>query len=114
MLRQGRRKHSYAVVIVNGVGLKINSVAPESDHRHQTQLREQQEFPQYVRRDPTCFAKPLAIGAAVLVFGAPAIPSGANLPGLGWAIDVGPLIVGWLIFAIDLSLGAWAYRLLYT
>ena len=45
------------------------------------------------------------IGAAILVFGALAIPSSANLSGPGWATGFGPLIVGLLVFAIGLSLG---------
>lgn len=45
------------------------------------------------------------IGAAVLVFGALALPSSANLSGPGWATGFGPLIVGLLVFAIGLSLG---------
>ena len=45
------------------------------------------------------------IGAAVLVFGALAIPSSANLSGPGWATGFGPLVGGLLVFAIGLSLG---------
>lgn len=45
------------------------------------------------------------IGAATLVFGVLAIPSGVNLTAPGWATGFGPLIVGLLIFAIGLSLG---------
>ena len=45
------------------------------------------------------------IGAAILVFGALAVPSSANLSGPGWATGFGPLIVGLLVFAIGLSLG---------
>jgi glycerol uptake facilitator protein len=46
-----------------------------------------------------------AIGAAVLVFGALAIPSSVNLSEPGWATGFGPLIIGLLVFAIGLSLG---------
>lgn len=46
-----------------------------------------------------------AIGAAVLVFGALAIPSKANLAEPGWATGFGPLLVGLLVFGIGLSLG---------
>jgi glycerol uptake facilitator protein len=45
------------------------------------------------------------IGAAMLVFGALAIPSSANLSGPGWATGFGGLLVGLLVFAIGLSLG---------
>ncbi len=45
------------------------------------------------------------IGTAVLVFGALAIPSNANLSGPGWATGLGPLLVGLLVFSIGLSLG---------
>jgi glycerol uptake facilitator protein len=45
------------------------------------------------------------MGAAVLIFGALAIPSSANLSGPEWAPGFGPLIVGLLVFAIGLSLG---------
>jgi glycerol uptake facilitator protein len=45
------------------------------------------------------------IGTATLVFGALAIPSGANLSGPGWVTGFGPLLVGLLVFAIGLSLG---------
>lgn len=45
------------------------------------------------------------IGAAALVFGVLAIPSSANLSGVGWATGFGPTIVGLLVFAIGLSLG---------
>lgn len=45
------------------------------------------------------------IGAATLVFGVLAIPSGTNLTEPGWATGFGPLIVGLLVFAIGLSLG---------
>lgn len=46
-----------------------------------------------------------AIGTAVLVFGALAIPSSTNLTDSGWATGFGPLLVGLLVFAIGLSLG---------
>lgn len=46
-----------------------------------------------------------AIGTAVLVFGALAIPSSNNLAGPGWSTGFGPLLVGLLVFAIGLSLG---------
>jgi glycerol uptake facilitator protein len=45
------------------------------------------------------------VGAAVLVFGALAAPSSANLSAPGWSTGFGPLIVGLLVFAIGLSLG---------
>jgi len=45
------------------------------------------------------------IGTAMLVFGALAIPSSANLSGPGWATGFGPFMVGLLVFAIGLSLG---------
>lgn len=46
-----------------------------------------------------------AIGTAVLVFGALAIPSSTNLVDAGWATGFGPMLVGLLVFAIGLSLG---------
>lgn len=46
-----------------------------------------------------------AIGTAVLVFGALAIPSSTNLTDSGWATGFGPLLVGLLVFSIGLSLG---------
>jgi glycerol uptake facilitator protein len=45
------------------------------------------------------------IGTAILVFGALAIPSNANLSAPGWATGLGPTLVGLLVFAIGLSLG---------
>ncbi len=45
------------------------------------------------------------IGTAVLVFGALAIPSKANLVAEGWATGFGPLLMGLLVFGIGLSLG---------
>lgn len=46
-----------------------------------------------------------AIGTAVLVFGALALPSKANLPEPAWTSGFGPLLVGLLVFSIGLSLG---------
>lgn len=46
-----------------------------------------------------------AIGTALLLFGAMAIPSKTNLPEPGWAAGIGPLLVGLIVFAIGLSLG---------
>jgi glycerol uptake facilitator protein len=45
------------------------------------------------------------IGAAVLVFGALAIPSKGNFTQPGWDTGFGPLLIGLLVFGIGLSLG---------